>query len=328
MKRTAFYLAVALLATIIVGCKTKPAEKNEVEDVALLQPSDSSAVYSDTLLHHCVESLTALDAEAITDSTTLFAEVRKAIDIERGFLACFNALHPNSALSSAEKADSMANEAYTEIDSLGATGVTVNMIEYTDRHVYLERYRELLCYKDLVSPSSTMSPSLKKTLLGEAMAWHSFFDAVTEFAVQCVRIDFFTGGSMMAIAAPNCVWTAQECRATSLKALLYTGVPKQNNTPKDYEQQFIDKLTSRANSLYDTSMLQYIQDMDEQARYREECNLAKNEMFPKVISALKQWEQGRKTLVYSIHSSDNNLLYDNDVSSVLNKLSEIIEISY
>lgn len=340
MKKTVFYLVGALLLSIIAGCYAKSTkEDNEAcpsdsvqqgarKPLVLLQPNDSGIVYNDTLLNHCVNGLTTLTAEAITDSKTLYAEVRKAIELERGFLKCFNTLHTKSALSNAEKADSMANEAFTEIDSLGDTGVTSNMIEYTDMHFYLERYRELLCYKDLVSQKSSMPSNIKKALLEETIAWHKFFDAVTEFAVQGVRMDFFTGGSMMAIAAPGCVWSAQECRVKSLRALLYTGITEGNGVPKDYEKVFVDKVTTRANSLYDTSMLEYVQDIDEQKRYKEECTLVRTVMLPKVISTLKKWEEKRRTLVYTIYASDNNVAYANDVSAVLDDLTEIIEVSY
>lgn len=340
MKKTVFYLVGALLLSIIASCYAKsPKEDKEAcssdsmqqgarKPLVLVQPNDSGIVYKGTLLNHCINGLTTLTADPITDSKTLFSEVRKAIELERGFLKCFNKLHTKSALSNSEKADSMANEAFAEIDSLGETGVTMNMIEYTDKHFYLDRYRELLCYKDLVSQKSSMPSNTKKALIEETFAWHKFFDAVTEFAVQGVRMDFFTGGSMMAIAAPGCVWSAQECRVKSLRSLLYTGFTKGSDLPKDYEKQFIDKVTSRANSLYDTSMLEYISDIEEQKRYKEECTLARTVMLPKVISTLKKWEEKRRTLVYSIYASDNNVAYANDVSAVLNDLTEIIEISY
>lgn len=340
MKKTVFYLVGALLLSIIAGCYAKsPKEEKEAcssdsmqqgvrKPLVLLQPNDSGIVYKATLLNHCVEGLTTLTADPITDSKTLFSEVRKAIELERGFLKCFNKLHTKSALSNAEKADSMANEAFTEIDSLGDTGVTSNMIQYTDMHFYLERYRELLCYKDLLSQKSSMPSNIKKALLEETLAWHKFFDAVTQFAVLGVSIDFFTGGSMMAIAAPGCVWSAQECRANSLRTLLYTHVTKENDIPKDYEKQFVDKVTTRANSLYDTSMLEYIQDIDEQKRYKEECTLVRTVMLPKVISTLKEWEQKRKTLVYAIYTPGNKQVYDTDLSSILKELTDIISISY
>lgn len=141
-------------------------------------------------------------------------------------------------------------------------------------------------------------------------------------------MDFFTGGSMMAIAAPGCVWSAQECRANSLRTLLYTDVTKENDIPKDYEKEFVGKVKTRANSLYDISMLEYIQDIDEQKRYKEECDLARNVMLPKVISTLKEWEQKRKTLVYAIYAPGNKQVYDTDVSSILKELTDIISISY
>lgn len=349
MKNSVFYLVTALLAMIIVGCfvkgikdikdvsrsdsieivdKAEKIEKIEKVPIVVLQPNDNGVVYSGKLLSHCIEGLTKLRAEEITDSTILYAEVHKAIELERGFLKCFNKKHKKSFLSNAEKADSMANEGFAEIDSLGETGVTSNMVEYTDMHFYLERYREMLCYKELISQHTSMSSNIRKALYEEIMAWHKFFDAVTELAVQGVHMDFFAGGSMMAIAAPYCVWMAQECRAKSLRALLYTGITDGNGVPKDYEKLFVDKVTTRANSLYDTSMLEYVQDIDEQKRYKEECELAVKVMLPKVISTLKAWEKKRKTLVGSLYTSGSNRVYDIDVSSVLAELTEIIDISY
>lgn len=272
--------------------------------------------------------MTKLRAEEITDSTILYAEVHKAIELERCFLKCFNKKHKKSVLSNAEKADSMANVGFAETDSLGETGVTSNMVEYTDMHFYLERYREMLCYKDLISQHTSMSSNIRKALYEEIMAWHKFFDAVTELAVQGVHMDYFADGSMMAIAAPYCVWMAQECRVKSLRALLYTGITEGNGVPKDYEKVFVDTVTTRANSLYDTSMLEYVKDIDEQKRYKEECKLAVKVMLPKAISTLKAWEQKRKTLVGSIYTSGSNHVYDIDVSSVLAELTEIITPSY
>lgn len=339
MKKTFICLVGALLLSIIAGCCAKSTKEDKetcssdsmlqgTKPLVLVQPNDSGILYKDTLLNHCVNGLSTLTAEPITDCKTLYAEVRKAIELERGFLKCFNKLHTISALSNAEKADFMANEAFAEIDSLGETGVTTNMIEYTTKHFYLERYHEFLCYKDLVSQKSSMPVTVKKALLEEVIAWYSFFDAVTEFAVQSVHMDFFTGGSMMPIAASGCVLSAQECRVKSLRSLLYTGISKKYDLPNDYEKEFIGKVTSRANSLYDTSMLEYIQDIDEQKRYKEECEIARKVMLPKVISTLKEWEQKRKTLVYSIYTSGSDSVYDIDVSSFLDELSEIIEISY
>lgn len=340
MKKTFFYVLGTLFVMITASCNAKspkvdkdankPDSIEEVEKISIrvLQPNDRGVVYSGKLLNHCVEGLTKLRSEAITDSTTLYAEVHKAIELERAFLKCFNMLHADCNLSNAQKADSMANEAYAEIDSLGETGVTSNMVEYIDKHFYLDRYRELLCYKDIVSSNSSMTDSQKEALLDEIIAWHKFFDAVTEFALQGVKLDFFTGGSLVAIVAPDCVWSAQKCRVNSLKALLYNGIKKRKDIPKDYKKQFLNKLRSRVTSLSYPSFLDYTDDEVEKKRYRNEWYAAKTEMLPRVVSTLKEWEQKRKILISSIYQYDNNLLYDNDVSFVLGELSEIIVVSY
>lgn len=340
MRKIVLCLAGALLVTIIVGYNAKSSkegkdvghsdsiEKIEKKPIVMLQPNDTGIVYSDTLLNHCVSGLQTLNTDGITDSTTLFAEVRKAIELERGFLKCFNKLHTDTALSNVEKADSMVKEAYADIDSLCETGVTTDMVVCTFKHFSLGRYRELLCYKDLVSSGNSMSASQKKALLEEALAWHRFYDTVTEFAVQCVQLDFFTGGSMLCVAAPYCVLAAQECRTNTLKILLYVGAPQKNGVTKDYEKWFIDKMTSRMNSLDATSRFEYIKDKDVQQRYLEECYIARETMIPKVISTLKERERKRKALVCSIYSSGSDVMYDYDVSAVLTTLSEIIEPTY
>lgn len=329
MKKSVFLLLGILLTAIIAGFASRSIKKTAEPSVALTDSEDDSCgTYSDTLVNQCVEALQILKIDSIADTTILFGEVRKAVGIERRFVNIFNALHPDSPLSDSEKADSMANETYAKLEKMRDSEVTSDMIECIDKQILLDRYRELLCYRDFVTQHSSMPDSQKNALLDETIAWHKFYDAITDFAIHCVQIDFFTGGSMFGLIAHDCVSKAQKCRVNSLNKLLHSGILGHNDVQNDYEEVFVNKLSSRASSLYDVSLLEYIDNRDDQKRYARDCENVRTQLLPRALSSLKQWEKERNTLVYTLHPKDNNRLYNNDLSSILTQLTEIVEISY